>query len=278
MKVVTSVVDGLREIYEQKVLPLEELYKFKSFYGPKLTASDFAAKPSVLLLGQYSTGKTTFVQHLLGRAYPDAHIGPEPTTDRFVVVHRGAQDRTTPGGTLATQPDLPFGGLATFGSGLLGRLMGSQCDASLLDEITLVDTPGVLSGEKQTMDRSYDFGRVVQWFASRCDLVVLLFDPYKLDISDEFKSVIERLRGHEDKVRVVLNKADQVDAQQLVRVYGEGRVSVRARFGRSARPSAPPSVRPPLRPSPSPSVPLSVHAVRPRRPSQAPCCGPCPAS
>lgn len=69
----------------------------------------------VMLLGQYSTGKTTFIKHLLRTSYPGiynsprlqafvfpslfwstllfnifyvigAHIGPEPTTDRFVVV------------------------------------------------------------------------------------------------------------------------------------------------------------------------------------------------
>jgi EH domain-containing protein 1 len=49
------------------------------------TSSDFDAKPMVMLLGQYSTGKTTFIKHLLGCDYPGAHIGPEPTTDRFVV-------------------------------------------------------------------------------------------------------------------------------------------------------------------------------------------------
>ena len=44
-------------------------------------------------------------------------------------------------------------------------------------------------------------------FAERVDLIVLLFDPFKLDISDELTGVIRRFRGHEDKVRVVLNKS-----------------------------------------------------------------------
>jgi predicted GTPase len=51
---------------------------------------------------------------------------------------------------------------------------------------------------------------VCQWFADRSDVILLLFDPAKLDISDEFKEVISALKGNEDKVRIVLNKADQV--------------------------------------------------------------------
>ena len=40
------------------------------------------------------------------------------------------------------------------------------------------------------------------------------------DISDEFKSVIEELQPHEDKVHCVLNKADMLDTESLMRVYG----------------------------------------------------------
>eukprot|EP00898_Chlorokybus_atmophyticus_P007677 jgi/Chlat1/7910/Chrsp68S07352 len=219
-KVCTSVVDGLKRLYFEKVRPLEVMYKFSDFHSPLLAESDFDAKPTVLLLGQYSTGKTTFIRHLLGRDYPGAHIGPEPTTDRFVVIYGGHEERITPGNTLAVQSDKPFTGLTSFGTGFLSKFEGSQLPNSLLEDITLVDTPGVLSGEKQRIERAYDFAAICEWWAQRSDLILLLFDPHKLDISDEFKRVIMTLKGHDDKIRVVLNKADQVGTQQLMRVYG----------------------------------------------------------
>ena len=48
----------------------------------------------------------------------------------------------------------------------------------------------------------------------------MLFDCSKLDISDEFEEVVKSLDGNHDKVRCLLNKADQVDPQELFRVYG----------------------------------------------------------
>jgi len=217
---VTSIVDGLKKLYIEKLRPLEVAYRFNDFVSPILTESDFDAKPQVMLLGQYSTGKTTFIKHLLRTSYPGAHIGPEPTTDRFVVVMGGADERNVPGNTIAVQADMPFSGLTKFGQAFLSKFECSQMPHPLLEHITFVDTPGVLSGEKQRTQRSYDFTGVTEWFAAKCDLILLLFDPHKLDISDEFKRVITSLRGHDDKIRVVLNKADQVDTQQLMRVYG----------------------------------------------------------
>ncbi|KAL1320323.1 hypothetical protein HN51_065043 [Arachis hypogaea] len=217
---VTSIVDGLKKLYVERLKPLEVTYRYNDFASPLLTNSDFDAKPMVMLLGQYSTGKTTFIKHLLRCDYPGAHVGPEPTTDRFVVVMSGPDERSIPGNTIAVDADMPFGGLTTFGGSFLSKFQCSQMPHPLLDEVTFVDTPGVLSGEKQRTQRSYDFTGVVSWFAEKCDLILLLFDPHKLDISDEFKRVISSLRGNEDKIRVVLNKADQVDTQQLMRVYG----------------------------------------------------------
>ncbi|KAI9115745.1 hypothetical protein K1719_013414 [Acacia pycnantha] len=220
LSAVTSITDGLKKLYIEKLKPLEVTYRFNDFVSPLLGNSDFDAKPMVMLLGQYSTGKTTFIKHLLQSSYPGAHIGPEPTTDRFVVVMSGPDERSIPGNTVAVQANMPFSGLTTFGTGFLSKFECSQMPHPLLEHITFVDTPGVLSGEKQRTQRAYDFTGVTSWFAAKCDLILLLFDPHKLDISDEFKRVISSLRGHDDKIRVVLNKADQIDTQQLMRVYG----------------------------------------------------------
>lgn len=215
-----TVIAGLKKLYAQKIRPVEEKYKFDMFHSPLLRESDFDAKPMVLLLGQYSTGKTTFIEYLLNQAYPGERIGPEPTTDRFVAVMAGNEDRIIPGNALSMDAEKPFNALNRFGNGFLSKFEAAESTSPLLQKLTLIDTPGVLSGEKQRIGRTYDFVSVCEWFAERADMILLLFDCAKLDISDEFKRVIMTLRGHDDKIRVILNKSDGVSSQQLMRVYG----------------------------------------------------------
>ena len=62
---------------------------------------------------------------------------------------------------------------------------------------------GILAGEKQSLNRGYDFAEVLKWFAERADRIILLFDAHKLDISDEFKQAIMSVREHDDKIRFV---------------------------------------------------------------------------
>jgi hypothetical protein len=66
----TTIIEGLKKIYNNKIKPLETTYNFEGFHSQPLTDSDIEAKPIVLLMGQYSTGKTTFIKYLLGREYP----------------------------------------------------------------------------------------------------------------------------------------------------------------------------------------------------------------
>jgi len=216
----SSVSEGLKKLYSTKLLPLEEAYKFHDFHSPQLDDADFDAKPMVLLIGQFSTGKTTFIRYLLEQDFPGMRVGPEPTTDRFIVVMDGEQEGIVPGNALVVDAKKQFRPLAKFGNAFLNRFQCSTLKNDVLKSITIVDTPGILSGEKQRVDRGYDFGAVIEWLAERVDRIILLFDAHKLDISDEFRRVIERLQGHDDKIRIVLNKADMCDHQSLMRIYG----------------------------------------------------------
>jgi len=249
-----ELISKIKDLYRGRVLPIEKKYGLYDFClqtdGP-IEDAEFDAKPMVLLLGQYSTGKTTFVRHLVGGDYPGMHIGPEPTTDKFMALVHGdesdAEDddenelvedtaeernddknaktkitgRTMRGNSLTVTPELPFSSLSSFGTGFLSSFVGSISNAPLLKHVTLIDTPGVLSGEKQRLSRSYNFAKATKWFADRSDLILLLFDAHKLDISDELKDIIKVIRPHnDDKIRCILNKADGVTREQLVRVYG----------------------------------------------------------
>lgn len=120
---------------------------------------------------------------------------------------------------MCSQQDRPFTGLSPFGNNFLSRLEGVELNSPVLYNVTLVDTPGILSGQKQR-NRNYDYESVMKWFGERADLVIVMFDAHKLDISDELKRVMELFIPHIDKIRIVLNKADSISTQQLMRVYG----------------------------------------------------------
>ena len=62
LAVYDGVAEGLKEIYKKKLLPLERESKFHEIQSPMMEDPDFEGKPLVMLIGQYSTGKTTFLR------------------------------------------------------------------------------------------------------------------------------------------------------------------------------------------------------------------------
>ena len=64
------VIEELKRLYKTKIMPLEQLYRYELFHSPPMTDAEFNSKPQVMLIGQYSVGKTSFIRYLLGRDFP----------------------------------------------------------------------------------------------------------------------------------------------------------------------------------------------------------------
>ena len=62
-----GMIDEMKIFYQEMLFPLEKKYCYHSFHSPALNDADFDAKPLVMLVGQYSTGKTSFIRYLLGQ-------------------------------------------------------------------------------------------------------------------------------------------------------------------------------------------------------------------
>jgi len=217
---VVYAANEMTRLYKESMLTLENMYLYNEFAQAKMNMCEFAAAPIVLLIGQYSVGKTTFLRHLVGRDFPSMHIGPEPTTDTFTVVSDGPVMREIPGAVLSTMTDRPFANASRFGNSFLTHFRGVDVpNSAVLKKITLIDTPGILAGNKQR-NRGYNFSRAIEWFASISDRILVIFDAQKVDISNEFQMALNSIRSYSDKTHIVLNKADTVRSDELFRCYG----------------------------------------------------------
>ena len=59
-----EVIAKLQQLYFETVKPLEQQFFFHDFTSTTMSKGDFEAKPTVLLVGQYSTGKVVCLKVL----------------------------------------------------------------------------------------------------------------------------------------------------------------------------------------------------------------------
>lgn len=201
-----DVFEELKKLYETSILPLEKRFLYHDFHSGQLENADFEASSMLLLVGQHSSEKTTFIKYFLNQDFPGTWSSLKPTTDCFNAVMYGEQEDLILGKALVADPEKHFGSLDKFGNTFLNQLQCSTFKNDKLKQLTIIDAPGILLGEKHRVERKYDFTGVLQWFAQRADRILFFFDAHMLNINDEFRSSIKALQGHERKIRIVLNK------------------------------------------------------------------------
>eukprot|EP00667_Euglena_gracilis_P007067 EG_transcript_7126 len=217
----TSRVEARAEqIYTTVLQPID-------YYG--LVPKERTSLPMVMLLGNHSSGKSTFINYLLNCR--EQETGVAPTDDGFTVITRGTDHADQDGPALMSDAKWAFGELKVFGPSFLNHFKLKQrvlpASSLLPPGLMVVDTPGMidtpLKGEQQRRDnRGYDFLKVVRWFAERSDAILLLFDPNNPGTTGETLDVLtEALVDMDHKLLVILNKVDQFDqVHDFARAYG----------------------------------------------------------
>ena len=177
-------------------------------------------RPTILFLGNHSSGKSTFINYLLGRQVQKTGISP--TDDGFTVITHGSPPEESSGPAAAMRPEIVFTELDRFGPAFLARLRLKILDVELLKSMTLVDSPGMIDAAGAANQRGYDFLAAVRWFAESADLILFFLDPEKPGTTNEtITAFTKALSGMENKILILLNKADMFDnIRDFARDYG----------------------------------------------------------
>ena len=103
--------------------------------------------PFVFLLGNHSSGKSTFINHVLGRDVQTT--GVAPTDDGFTVIAPGVEDTDRDGPALVGNPDMGFGSLRGFGPNLINHMQLKVRTGTQQGGFMLVDSPGMIDSPGQ---------------------------------------------------------------------------------------------------------------------------------
>eukprot|EP00588_Corethron_pennatum_P007047 CAMPEP_0194291958 /NCGR_PEP_ID=MMETSP0169-20130528/44558_1 /TAXON_ID=218684 /ORGANISM="Corethron pennatum, Strain L29A3" /LENGTH=575 /DNA_ID=CAMNT_0039039989 /DNA_START=28 /DNA_END=1755 /DNA_ORIENTATION=- len=228
-EVQTEVMRCCAELHSS-AMPLNERIR-----GPlEKNSNQSTSLPFVLLVGNHSSGKSTFVNHVLGREVQTS--GVAPTDDCFTIIAPGPRDIDQDGPAVIGDPDMGFGNLRQFGPALIHHTQLKIRSDVQTRSFMLVDSPGMIDSpashegmmlrrskeDDAHMDRGYDFEGVVRWYAERADVILLFFDPDKPGTTGETLSIlVHALGGMDHKLLIILNKADQFRRiHDFARAYG----------------------------------------------------------
>lgn len=225
-----NYIDSLRAelvgLVEKHLTPVAQAYG----YSEVPLETQIKWRPQVLVLGNYSSGKSTLINELLGTEIQQT--GQAPTDDSFTILTYDEQAAgSTPirvteerdGKVLLNDPQYPYAGLKKHGQRFASHFRLKKVNSPFLKHLAIVDTPGMLDSIAER-DRGYNYQEVIGDLAQIADLVLVLFDPHKAGtVREAHASLRDTLpsRTFEDRVLFVLNRVDEcASLVDLLRVYG----------------------------------------------------------
>ena len=219
---IAHLKDEILQLISSDLNPLRERYH----YGDYDLQNFVSWQPIVLIIGNYSAGKSTFINELLNQDIQ--RTGQAPTDDCFTVIsyqshpHKEVVEERD-GRVLLGDHSLPFRRLKSQGERFLSHFRSKKVHAEILRNLVLIDTPGMLDSISEK-DRGYHYQEVIGELASIADLVILIFDAHKAGtVRESYQSLRTTLpkATMEDRVLFVLNRVDECqNLDDLMRVHG----------------------------------------------------------
>lgn len=223
---ITALRTELLEMVSEELSPVAMRYG----YSEVPLETNIKWRPQVLVLGNYSSGKSTLINEFLG--LPVQGTGQAPTDDSFTIITYddsepdGASVRVTDqrdGKFLLNDPEYPFETLKKHGQRFASHFKLKKVNSPFLKNLAIIDTPGMLDSITER-DRGYNYQDVIGDLAQIADLVLVLFDPHKAGtVREAHTSLRDTLpaKTFEDRVLYVLNRIDECSSMtDLLRVYG----------------------------------------------------------
>lgn len=164
-------------------------------------------KITVLLIGNHSAGKSSFVNWYIEETIQRTGIAME--TSGFTFVTSG-KTRASLKGEATLQLFPHFKGLAD-NAGVQSCISTEVCTSKHKNfpMITFVDTPGMVDGD---MKYGYDIDKSILWLSKMADIILVFFDPMGKGLVKRGLDVIEKIvieAGTErKKVKLCFSKAD----------------------------------------------------------------------